>query len=47
MASTAHELKDAAVKAHADLVVRVTGPQGGIATFLDSFFGQPLYDADT
>jgi cephalosporin hydroxylase len=43
MAFTAHELKNAAIKAHADLALRVTGTQGGVATFFDNFFGQVLY----
>ena len=43
MVSTALELKNAAIKAHADLVVRVKGAQGGVATFFDNFFGQLLY----
>ncbi len=43
MAFTALELKNAAIKAHADLATRVTGEQGGVATFFDNFFGQLLY----
>jgi hypothetical protein len=43
MAATAHELKNAAIKAHAELVVRVKGPQGGVPTFFDNFFGQLLH----
>jgi cephalosporin hydroxylase len=43
MVSPAHELKNAAIKAHADLVVRVKGPQGGVPTFFDNFFGHLLY----
>jgi cephalosporin hydroxylase len=43
MVSPAHELKNAATKAHADLVGRVKGPQGGVPTFFDNFFGQLLY----
>jgi hypothetical protein len=43
MVSPAHEIKNAAIKAHADLVVRVKGPQGGVPTFFDNLFGQLLY----
>jgi cephalosporin hydroxylase len=43
MAFTPHELKNADIKAHADLAVRVTGAQGGVATFFDNFFGQLVY----
>jgi hypothetical protein len=38
MVSTAHELKDAAIKTHADLIVRVTGPQAD-SRYTD-FFGR-------
>ena len=43
MVFTALELKNAAIKAHADLAIRVKGEQGGVATFFDNFFGQLLY----
>jgi cephalosporin hydroxylase len=43
MVATAHELKNAAIKAHADLVDRVKGPQGGVPTFFDNFFGHLLH----
>jgi cephalosporin hydroxylase len=43
MVATAHELKNAAIKAHADLVVRVKGPQGGVPTFFDNFFRHLLH----
>jgi cephalosporin hydroxylase len=43
MVSPAHDLRNAAIKAQADMVVRITGPQGGVATFFDNFFGNLLY----
>lgn len=43
MISAAHELKDAAIKAQADMVLRINGPQRGVATFFDNFFSNLLY----
>jgi cephalosporin hydroxylase len=43
MVSPAHELRAAAIKAQVDMAARVTGPQGGVATFFDNFFGNLLY----
>jgi cephalosporin hydroxylase len=43
MASAAHDLRNAAIKAQADMAVRITGPQGGVATFFDNFFGNLVY----
>jgi cephalosporin hydroxylase len=43
MVSAAHELKNAAIRAQADLFDRIKGPQGGVATFFDNFFGNLLY----
>jgi cephalosporin hydroxylase len=43
MVSAAHELKNAAIRAQSDLFDRIKGPQGGVATFFDNFFGNLLY----
>jgi cephalosporin hydroxylase len=43
MVSAADELKNAAIKAQADMVIRIKGTQGGVATFFDNFFGNLLY----